>query len=277
MALPKRWMSGRAAIDMTITISLGQMDVLRGQVAVNLATVTGMVEEAARRGSQLVVFPELWSTGYDLKRAAQHATAVDQGLFAEIAGLAQRHKIDIVGSQLSLLGEGRFGNTAVYYDQNGNNLGAYNKVHLFGPMQEIEYLSAGDSLTVVETAWGKAGLAICYDLRFPELFRAYALAGVQAVILVAQWPRPRLAHWRTLLRARAIENQMFIIACNRVGRTRSTEFFGHSRLLDPCGEVIIEAGEGAGLYTADLELEQLTAVRESMPVFADRRPDTYAI
>jgi omega-amidase len=260
---------------MTVTISLGQMDVKRGQVAANLATVTRMVKEAARRGAQLVVFPELWSTGYDLKRAAQYATAVDQGLFAEIAGLARQHKIAIAGSQLSQMGEGRYGNTAVYFDPNGENLGTYSKVHLFGPMQEIEYLSAGNSLTVVDTGWGKAGLAICYDLRFPELFRAYALAGVQALILVAEWPRPRLAHWRTLLRARAIENQMFIIACNRVGKTGSTAFFGHSCLLDPCGEVIIEAGDGAGLYTADLEMDQLTAVRESMPVFADRRPEVY--
>jgi predicted amidohydrolase len=251
------------------------MDVLRGRVEANLATVTRMVEESARRGSQLVVFPELWSTGYDLKRAAQHATAINEGVFAEIAGLARQHKIDIVGSQLSLLGDGQYGNTAVYFDHNGENLGSYSKVHLFGPMQEIEYLTAGDSLAIVETRWGKAGLAICYDLRFPELFRAYALAGVQAVILVAEWPRPRLAHWRTLLRARAIENQMFIIACNRVGQTGSTAFFGHSCLLDPCGEAIIEAGEGAGLYTAELDMEQLTAVRESMPVFADRRPDVY--
>ena len=189
--------------------------------------------------------------------------------------IARQHQIDIVGSQLSLLGEGKYGNTAVYYDHNGHNLGTYHKVHLFGAMDEDQYLTAGDSLTIVETAWGKVGLAICYDLRFPELFRAYGFAGVQAVILVAEWPRPRLAHWRTLLRARAIENQMFIIACNRVGTTRTTEFFGHSCILDPCGEVVIEAGEGAGLFTADIDLEQITAVRSRMPVFDDRRPEAY--
>jgi omega-amidase len=260
---------------MKLDVSLGQFDVLRGQVASNLGAVTRIVKEAARRGSQLVVLPELWSTGYDLQRAADYATPVGEGLFAEIADLAREYEIAIVGSQLSLMEEGRFGNTAVYFDPSGANLGIYNKVHLFGPMQEVQYLAAGDSLTVVETGWGKVGLAICYDLRFPELFRSYALAGVQAVILVAEWPRPRLEHWRTLLRARAIENQMFIIACNRVGRTRSTEFFGHSCLLDPCGEVILEAWEGAGLYTAELQLDQLAEVRAGMPVFADRRPNVY--
>lgn len=251
------------------------MDVVRGQVQTNLTTVTKMVEEAARRGSQMVVFPELWSTGYDLKRASLYATAVDEGLFAEVAALAKEYQIDIVGSQMSLMGEGKYGNTAVYTDHNGRNLGSYDKVHLFGLMEEDQYLAGGDSLTIVETGWGRVGLAICYDLRFPELFRAYAVAGVDAVILVAEWPRPRLAHWRTLLRARAIENQMFMIACNRVGTTGSTEFFGHSCILDPAGETVFEAGERAGLHTADIDLDQLTAVRSSMPVFSDRRPDAY--
>jgi omega-amidase len=260
-----------------ITVSLGQFDVLQGHVETNLETVSGMVKEAARRGSGLVAFPELWSTGYDLKHSSHYATAVDQGVFSKVADLAREHKIAIVGSQLSILGEGCFGNTAVYFDQFGSNLGSYSKVHLFGPMQEVEYLTAGESLTIIETGWGKMGLAICYDLRFPELFRAYALAGVHAVILVAEWPRPRLEHWRTLLRARAIENQMFIIACNRVGQTGEIEFFGHSCLIDPCGEAVIEAGEGTGLYTADLDLDQINEVRASMPVFSDRQPDAYRL
>ena len=262
---------------MIIPISIGQMDVVHGRVETNLATVSKMVEEAARRGSKLVVFPELWSTGYDLKRASMHATAVGEGIFEQVADLSRQHKIDIVGSQLSLITDGKIANTAVHYDRNGDNLGTYHKVHLFGLMDEDQYLTGGDSLTVVETGWAKVGLAICYDLRFPELFRAYALAGAQAVILVAEWPKPRLAHWRTLLRARAIENQMFVIACNTVGTTGSTDFFGHSCILDPYGETLFEAGEEAGLFTADFDLEQVKAVRSRIPFFADRRPDAYHV
>ncbi len=260
---------------MKISISLGQMDVMRGQVGANRQAVSTMATEAARRGSRLVVLPELWPSGYDLKRAADYATALDEGLFAEVAALARQQGVAIVGSQLSSMGEGKVGNTAVYFDGNGRNLGSYHKIHLFGAMDEDSFLSEGRSMTLVETGWGKVGLAICYDLRFPELFRAYALAGAQAVILVAQWPRPRLAHWRTLLRARAIENQMFIIACNRVGRTGGTEFFGRSCILDPCGEVIVEAGEQANLISATLETDQVPAVRASMPIFEDRRPGAY--
>lgn len=280
-ALPRRSRIGRASIDgwclLKLSVSLGQIDVVRGEVELNLAAVSALVEEAARRGSGLVVFPELWSTGYDLKRASQYATAVDKGVFAQVASLARQHNIAIVGSLLSLLGDGRYGNTAVYFDRSGRNLGVYNKIHLFGAMEEDTYLAGGDSPVMVDTVWGKTGLAICYDLRFPELFRTYALGGAQAVILVAEWPRPRLAHWRTLLRARAIENQMFVFACNRTGTTGGTEFFGHSCILDPCGEAVIEAGEGSGLYTAEIDLAQVADVRASMPIFSDRRPNAYRL
>ncbi|MCA9948085.1 MAG: carbon-nitrogen family hydrolase [Anaerolineales bacterium] len=258
-----------------LTISLGQMDILLGEPEHNLATVRQMTAEAARRGSDLVVFPELWSTGYDLDHAADYATTTDAGIFKEVGALAQEYRIAIVGSCLSVLGSEKFGNTAVYTAPSGQNLTAYSKTHLFRLMNEEQYLTAGDKLSLAATAWGKMGLAICYDLRFPELFRAYALAGATAVLLPAEWPYPRLAHWRTLLRARAIENQMFVIACNRVGQTGDTRFFGRSAIIDPWGEIVVEGGDQELLLTATIDLEMVTAVRERIPVFADRRPDIY--
>lgn len=260
---------------MKLTISLGQMDVKFGDVAANLATVAAMTAEAARRGSDVVVFPELWSTGYDLENAARYATPLDSGMFAETAVLAQKHQIHILGSCLSLLGEGQFGNTAVLFAPDGRILADYSKTHLFRLMQEEQYLTAGDKLALVETDWGKWGLAICYDLRFPELFRRYALAGANLVFLPSEWPHPRLAHWRTLLRARAIENQMFMAACNRVGETDGTRFFGHSTIVDPWGEIVLELGEGEMLGTAVLDMSLVDTVRTKIPVFADRRADLY--
>ena len=258
-----------------LTISLGQMDVKLGNPAENWRTVQQMTAEASRRGSDLVVFPELWSTGYDLENAANYATRTDAGLFAQVAALAQEHQIAILGSCLSLLGEGEFGNTAVYFDKYGRSLGEYSKLHLFRLMQEEQFLTAGEKPTLVETEWGKAGLTICYDLRFPELFRQYALAGAQLVFVPAEWPHPRLAHWRTLLRARAIENQMFVVACNRVGRSKETNFFGHSCILDPWGEIVLELGEGEMLGTAVIDIAQVEQVRAKIPVFTDRRPEIY--
>ncbi len=227
---------------MKLVVSLGQMDVKWGDPAANLATAAAMTDEAARRGSDVVVFPELWSSAYDFENAAQYAAPLGQGIFAETAALAQKHQIYILGSCLSLLGEGKFGNTAVLFAPDGQMVADYSKTHLFRLMNEEQYLTAGDKVTLAETAWGQWGLAICYDLRFPELFRQYALMGANLAFLPSEWPHPRLAHWRTLLRARAIENQMFMAACNRVGEQTGTRFFGHSTIVDPWGEIVLELG-----------------------------------
>ncbi|MCA9997421.1 MAG: hypothetical protein KDE56_16795, partial [Anaerolineales bacterium] len=128
---------------MKLTISLGQMDVELGDPAANLAKVAEMTAEAARRGSDLVVFPELWSTGYDLESAGSYATTIDEGIFAETAVLAKTHNIHILGSCLSDMGNGKVGNTAVFFDANGRSLGDYSKIHLFQLMDEHLFLAGG--------------------------------------------------------------------------------------------------------------------------------------
>lgn len=258
-----------------LTISLGQMNVHLGDPNRNLATVRDWTAEAARRGSDLVLFPELWSTGYDLENAADYATPPTAGVFAAVADLARENQIHVLGSCLSELGAGQFGNTAVLHNPAGEIAATYSKTHLFQLMDEHHYLTAGETPTLVETEHGRFGLTICYDLRFPELFRRYALQGAQVVFVPAEWPHPRLAHWRTLLRARAIENQMFIVACNRVGESKGTRFFGHSCIIDPWGEVVVEGGEDEMLLTAVVDLSLVEEVRAKIPIFADRRPELY--
>lgn len=260
---------------MTLKISLAQMNVILGEPEANLDTVRLMAAEAARRGSQMLVLPELWSTGYDLENAAEYATELHEGIFAEVREMATHHQLYILGSCLSLLGEGQYGNTAVLCNPQGENMAEYSKIHLFRLMQEEQYLTAGDHLTLVESEWGKLGLAICYDLRFPEMFRRYALDGAKLVFLPSEWPHPRLAHWQTLLRARAIENQLYMVACNRVGRSKETDFFGHSCIVDPWGQPLIEAGEAEMLVTCEIDLGRVDEVRRKIPIFEDRRPELY--
>lgn len=260
---------------MKLTISLAQMDVAFGRPQDNLAAVEALAAEAAARGSDWLILPELWSTGYDLENAAQHATTTAAGVFAQLAGLARRYRLQIAGSALGLLGPGQFGNTLTWHTAEGELAGVYSKLHLFRLMQEEQFLTAGDAPQLVDTPWGRVGLAICYDLRFPELFRLYALAGAHFIVLPAEWPYPRLAHWQTLLRARAIENQLFVIACNRVGRAGETAFLGRSAIIDPWGETVIEGDDRAQLLTAAIDTTLTSAVRSRIPVFADRRPDCY--
>jgi predicted amidohydrolase len=142
-------------------------------------------------------------------------------------------------------------------------------------MQEEQYLAPGQAATLLDLPWGKTGLIICYDLRFPELIRHYALQGARLILIPAEWPHPRREHWRTLLRARAIENQCFVAACNRVGQSKGAAFFGASTVVDPWGEPLIEGGETEALLTVTIDLAQVDVVRQRIPVFADRRPELY--
>jgi predicted amidohydrolase len=234
-----------------------------------------MTEEAKRQGSDAVIFPELWSTGYDLTRASRYASSLTSGLFADLSALAARTAIHVLGSTLSLLGENKFGNTLTVFSPTGALLANYSKIHLFRLMDEHLHLTAGDKPVLVDLPFGRAGLAICYDLRFPELFRGYALAGADMIFLPSEWPHPRLSHWQTLVRARAIENQLFMVAVNRVGRDPGNEFFGHSMVVDPWGEVLAEGGEGEELITVEVDQAKVQEARRKIPVLQDRRPDVY--
>ena len=228
--------------------------------------------EARRRGSDIVLLPELWATGYDLENAAQYATLTDQGLFAATADLAREHSIYITGSLLAARGGGSITNTAVLFGPTGEPLGEYSKIHLFRLMEEERYLVAGDQTPLFDLPWGRSALAICYDLRFPELFRAYSLGGAVIIFLVAEWPHPRLAHWETLLRARAIENQAFVLApaqCGRHGKERRS--YGRSLIIDPWGLVLAQAGDRPAVITADCDLEELERVRHRLPALMHRR------
>ncbi len=259
---------------MKLNLSLGQMDVVLGEPEKNLSKVREMTAEARRRESEVVVFPELWSTGYDLERIQEHATPTDEGVFAEVAKLAKEHSIHIIGSLLAVKGRG-YSNTAVIFSPRGQLLAEYSKVHLFRPLEEDRYLVPGQEAPVFDLPWGRSALAICYDLRFPELLRKYALAGATIVFLSAEWPYPRVMHWQTLLRARAIENQCFMVACNRVGESGDWSFFGHSAIYGPSGELIVGAGEEEMLLTAVIDLHAIGKVRQLITVFEDRQEGVY--
>jgi predicted amidohydrolase len=221
-----------------------------------------------------LLLPELWSTGYDLAHAAQHATPIDQGLFVAMGDLARQHRLTIAGSLLEMHG-GRFCNTATLFLPDGRLAAMYRKVHRFRLMDEDRYLAAGDAAPTFDLPWGKTALAICYDLRFPELFRRYALEGARLVLVPAEWPSARIEHWCILVWARAIENQCFVAACNRVGESKGERFSGYSLAINPWGEVLVEGGEAEALLVAQIDLNLVDEVRRCILVFADRRPDVY--
>ncbi len=257
-----------------LTLSLAQMPITLGDTKRNLSQMEKLSAEAARRGSHLVVFPELWTSGYALDRARDLASPLNTGTFAQVSTVATQHKISILGSMLELRGE-TVSNSAPFIAPNGRLQGVYRKLHLFKLMKEHQYLQAGQSPLLLDLPWGKTGIAICYDLRFPELFRRYALEGARIILLPAEWPAERINHWRVLLQARAIENQLYIVAVNTIGTIGDTRFGGHSMVVDPWGSILVEAGDEAALLTLDLDLDRVEQVRQRIPVFDDRRPELY--
>ena len=258
----------------TLRLSLGQMDIALGNVDANFERVREWTAEAAQHGSSLVVFPELWSTGYDLENWRKYASPLGEGMFAELSDLAQEFKIGIAGSILEAR-NGKAYNTMALFDTEGKQQAVYRKAHLFRLMAEDKWLAPGEESVVANAAWGPTGLGICYDLRFPELFRKYALSGAKMVILPAEWPSRRTAHWQTLIRARAIENQMFVVAVNRVGESNGEHFDGRSAVVDPWGEAVVEGGGDPALLHAGIDLALVDDVRKRISVFEDRRPDVY--
>lgn len=258
-----------------VSISLGQMHIKLARVADNLETAQQMIGEAAARQSQLILLPELWSTGYDLANAAAHAAELGEGIFAHIAAAARDASIAVYGSLLERRGE-QVMNCAAYYGADGALAGVYRKIHLFRLFDEHLWLAEGAAPAAMSAPWATLGLSVCYDLRFPELFRRYAVAdGAKLILICAEWPLVRVEHWRALLCARAIENQCFVVAVNSCGDTGGAVFGGHSMIIDPWGKTIIEADEDESLLTAEIDLAEVDRVRATIPVFEDRRPDVY--
>ncbi len=260
---------------MEITIALAQMAVALGQPEPNKATARSLAAQAAAQGADLLLLPELWATGYDLDRSDEYAAPLDAGHFALMAGLAQTHGLYVVGTALEANPRGRPYNTAALYGPDGDLRGAYRKVHLWAPLGEVEHMTPGEALPAFDLPWGRVALAICYDLRFPELWRRYADAGAQLILIPAEWPTRRVEHWRLLLQARAVENQLFVAGCNRAGAGADGEFGGHSAVVDPWAQRRVEAGPEPGLFVTSLDLDEVERNRRLFPFLADRRPEVY--
>ena len=265
-----------------LTVSLAQMAVVRSKPEENLKKGEELIAEAARRGSDLICFPEMWTTGFDWETNKRMASQQEKTISA-IAGMARQYHIWINGSMLALDEKGQVSNTSVLFDANGRTAGTYRKTHLFSMLHEDRHMAAGNSICVADTPWGLAGLSICYDIRFPELFRTYALKGVKLQFIPSAFPYPRLQHWKVLVRARAIENQMFVIATNQVGTEdfgpdNVATYFGDSVIIDPWGETVIEASENQEmLLTTSIDISKADQVRSKMKVLSDRRPELYQL
>ena len=250
-----------------------QFDVRRGDVAWNVKTVKQRIAALTGQGTRLVVLPEMWSTGFANKRLKDLSDTTPE-ILEDLSAVAKKRRLTIIGS-MPEKARGRVYNTAYVIDRDGSVTGAYRKIHLFSLTGEDRHFNRGRKAVVSRTSLGPIGLMICYDLRFPELCRSLALGGAQVVVVVAQWPVVRAAHWDILLKARAVENQLFVFGANRCGSDGDIVYAGHSRIISPYGEIMARAGKHSATLSTTIDLRAVQQTRKNLPCLKERVPEAY--
>ncbi|HOF99703.1 MAG: 2-oxoglutaramate amidase [Firmicutes bacterium ADurb.Bin248] len=253
----------------------------------NLKKAEALIRAAAGAGAKLVVLPELFNFSGLSEDVAANAEHLEGGrTFNFLGSLAYELGIWLNGGSIyeKIAGSDKCFNTTLFFDPAGRCAAKYRKVHMFdvdverGPRYlESESVEAGGQIVVCRTDFAKIGLAICYDLRFPELFRAQALAGAEVLTLPAEFTlNTGKDHWETLVRARAVENQAYMIAAGQIGVKKYYQSNGSSMIVDPWGTVVAAAPNKEAVVLADMDLDYVRRVRESVPSLKNRRPEVYA-
>lgn len=231
--------------------------------------------EALRRALEgapdLIVLPEAWATGFALERLDECLAAREPALAAVRDAVEGWGGTLIAGSLFVRRAEGVLNELVVL--RRGEAVATYAKMHLFAGLGEHVAFERGAAPAMIETPLGPAGLALCYDVRFPELFRGHVRRGAVLFLVPSQWPQPRIEHWRLMCRARATENSAFLVGVNTAETPGANRLYGHSLAIDPWGDVLWEAGQDATVRCVDLAPERLAEVRARLPVLGDIRED----
>lgn len=255
-----------------------QMDLIPGVPKDNREKVREWVQETVdKEKPDVLVLPEMWNTGFKLTELNELADVDDEPSASFLQELAKEHHVNIIGGSIANKKNGKFYNTSLVVDREGSVVYKYDKIHLVPMLNEHQYLSGGTKkVQTFELEGVKMGVIICYDLRFPELARKLALEGAQILHVVAEWPLARKNHWKNLLLARAIENQMYVVAPNIVGENEGEVFAGTSMIIDPWGDSIKTGSETQEeTLTSSLSLDVVPKIREEVPIFSSRVPDLY--
>ncbi|AEN07101.1 Nitrilase/cyanide hydratase and apolipoprotein N-acyltransferase [halophilic archaeon DL31] len=277
--------SGIGPDEEALTLTLAQHRVEAADVRGNVDRAVGSIERAADEGADIVALPELFNVGYfAFDSYAREAEPLDGPTLERISAAAAEHEVAVqAGSIVEDLeasadagvetptAEG-LANAAVFFDRSGKRRGVYRKHHLFGyDSAETRLLTAGQALPTVEFEGFTVAMTTCYDLRFPELYRRLAEEDVSLVLVPSAWPYPRIEHWKTLPRARAIENLTYVAAANGSGEMDGDQLVGRSTVYDPWGTPLASSDDDPALVTAEISPSRVEAVREEFPALRDRR------
>lgn len=247
-----------------------QSDIVWEDKQANFTRVREQLAGASIEPGALIVLPEMFATGFSMN-VAGIAEPEDGPTHKFLADLAREHQAAVLGGVVTRAADGRGLNQAVVFDPAGKLLARYSKIHPFSYGGETKHYGGGNE--IVTFSWGGFQVApfVCYDLRFPEVFRHAARLGAELLLVIASWPEARDSHWRALLPARAIENQCYLVGVNRVGADPNVTYAGHSEILDPKGVPLATCSSQAELLVANIEHEPLLAYRDKFPALQDIR------
>lgn len=251
-------------------ISLIQNELKMGDTIYNTNLIKEDLEKALSNSSDVIVLPELWNTSFFPNNVEELAD--EDGILTKklLSDFSRAGNVNIVGGSIARITNNKLFNTSYVFNRDGKILNEYDKVHLFSPSGEDKIFQSGNRLCIFELDGITCGVVICYDIRFVEWVRMYALNGVQILFVVAAWPSIRVEHWDLINRVRAIENQMFVVCVNSTG-----EFAGHSAIIDPWGEYIVSPNNENGVKVGEINLEVIEDIRNRINVFKDRKSHLY--
>ena len=271
---------------MKLNVGIVQLEVTHDK-SDNLKRAGEMILEAAGQGADLIALPEMFNCPYQQDYFPRFAEEITSGeTVAFLRETARQTGVYLIGGSIPERDGGKIYNTSLTFDPQGNLIAKHRKMHLFDiaipgkiEFRESAVLSPGDAPTVFKTEYGIFGVVICYDLRFPELFRLLVDRGASGVIVPAAFNMTTgPAHWETLFRARAIDNQIFMVGVSPARNEKAGYIaYGHSLVVDPWGDVLWKAGTGEEVAVVPIETERVTEVRERLPLLAHRRSDRYLV
>jgi len=260
---------------MDFKVSLIQSNIEIGKIKENFKEMKKSLHKVVEYNSDVVVLPETWLTGFSNE------------IFDNIDDYVQRENNEIIqylkdfafdkdlfmvsGSFLEISRDEKIYNNLYFIDNKGNTKAKYSKTHLFSPGGENKVVTPGNNISIADTKFGKFGFMICYDIRFPELARLYSLKDIDVLYVVANFNDPKKDQWLNQLQARAMENQYYVVACNRSGK----KYFGNSVIISPEGEIMLNAGRREGIYSGFINLTLIKEVKTKLPLKEDRRDDLY--
>ena len=251
-----------------------------GDKEANFHKVMDLIHKNAKKKPDVIILPEVWAIGWKPSIFEENAEDLEESETIEfLSEIAIAFDVNIIGGSFISKKDGNYYNTCPVINQDGELVATYDKMHLFSyyGCDEGKFIENGKNPEMIEIDGVKIGLTTCYDIRFPEIFRAYRKAGADLLINMAAWPKTRAIHWESLSKARAVENQCFMVALTQSGLIEGEEYnLGHSRVIDYNGEVVSEIKEGEGAMFAEIKFKEMYEFREKCTVLLDIH-DTYEV